>query len=143
MSDWAHAHHDHGLKDNSFVKEIASSEEFANPSCYFRYHRNSLVLVGQEHAYFASDFARKPKRRFGRVVRSNKNTITEMLLEHKKDVFGLLLDDVDAWREDKPSDDMDLMPVLPSPKTLPHAALLSANAEVPINGNRSPQRSTH
>lgn len=108
------------------------------------YHRNSLVLVAEEHAYFASDFARKPKRRFGRVVRSSKNTITEMLVEHKKDVFEVLMEDADAWKEERPSREDDIMDVMPSsvvsPKRLPQPAQPPASLEAsfvlppPANG---------
>ncbi|KAM3423062.1 Histone deacetylase [Cercospora zeina] len=118
------------------------------------YYRNSLVLVGSEHAYFESDFSRKPKRKFGRVIKSDSNTITDMLLQHKDAVFEILLEDADNWRSAKQAeigaDEMDYAKPSPlaSPKKLPSGALSPTNLaglpafSLPVgeNGSGSPRR---
>ncbi|CAK1361588.1 Histone deacetylase clr3 [Cercospora beticola] len=149
-------------EDNKLLKVISFVEDVPLMSCKSLvngdeelahwYHRNSLVFVGSEHAYFASDFARKPKRRFGQVVKSDSNTITEMLLQHKDAVFDILLEDAEEWRSaqhENGADEMDAVPSpLASPRKLPSVALSPTNtAAVPVfsrpvveNGNGSPRR---
>ncbi|KAF2216535.1 hypothetical protein CERZMDRAFT_34007 [Cercospora zeae-maydis SCOH1-5] len=113
------------------------------------YYRNSLVFVSREHGYFDIDFARKPKRKFGRIVKSDSKTITDMLLQHKDAVFEILLEDAEDWRsvkQENGADEMDFAGPSPmaSPNKLPSPANLAAipafSRPVGENGSGSPRR---
>lgn len=72
------------------------------------YYRTSSVWLGSEHNFWASDFAQKPKKKFGRVARAAGEHMGDMLLEQKESVFELLLDKTEDWRlEHHPTDDED------------------------------------
>lgn len=84
----------------SFVEDVPlqsckSSTSDMLPQWYFA---SSLVFVAPEHNFWFSDISRKPKKRFGRVSRSPKENITDMLIEHQDAVFELVLGKTEKWR---------------------------------------------
>lgn len=62
-----------------------------------RYYRTSLIFVAHGHAAFDPD-ARKPRRKHGGVVRSDADSLQDMLLLHRAEVFRRLLDETEDWR---------------------------------------------
>lgn len=50
--------------------------------------QNSLVYVSHTHGVWNNvEGRRKPSKRYGRLIRSPKTGLSEMLVYHKKDVF--------------------------------------------------------
>ena len=88
------------------------------------YYASSMVFVTPDHNFWSSDLARKPKKRFGRIKQSSKETITDMLVEHKDAVLSLLREKTASWRAQKSQvedDAMDttLSEAVVSPKRMP------------------------
>ena len=71
------------------------------------YFNSSLVFVTPEHNFWLSEVARKSRKRFGRVQQSPKETITDMLIEHKQAVFDFMLARTEGWREGRSKEDED------------------------------------
>jgi histone deacetylase 6 len=84
----------------SFVEDVPlqSCKSPHNESLAHWYHDSSLIFVTPEHNFWCSELSRKPKKRFGKVIQSPKQTITDMLIEHKDDVFELILRETTEWR---------------------------------------------
>lgn len=116
------------------------------------YWTNSLVFVAQDHNYFASDLARKPKKRFGRILQSQADSISDMLLEHREKVFESLLEETEEWRSNQTEAAPTSLPnasKLPpignfalSPPRVVNAALNVASGN-DGNGSRSPAVPDH
>ncbi|KUL85164.1 hypothetical protein ZTR_06261 [Talaromyces verruculosus] len=51
------------------------------------YKDNSLVFVSHTHGVWHNENRRKPSKRYGRLLRSPKTGLNEMLLQHKTEVF--------------------------------------------------------
>jgi len=65
------------------------------------YYRSSLVFAATEHAFWSSDYAKKIRKRFGRIFKSPEEHISDMLAAHKDAVAQLLLDETEEWRSGK------------------------------------------
>ena len=142
----------------SFVEDVSfvSCKSPTNDALPTWYYNHSLAFVSDEHHFWASDVARKPKRRFGRVQKSSQTTISDMLAEHQNQVFELLLEDTEEWRAQRPLDDeiktnhsspskmppvsnFALSPV-PRVSTTINPAGIAAFADATSSGNRSPTK---
>lgn len=130
----------------SFVEDVPllSCKSQTNdylPSWYFA---TSMVFISQDHAYFSNEIAKKPKKRFGAITRTDAGTISDMLLESKEAVFKCLLDETEEWRNKAPSeDDMDTSSSESSTQKLPpvgNFAMSSKKANGAVAGNRSPAK---
>ena len=64
------------------------------------YFDRSLVFVADDHPAFDPE-RKKPKRRHGKVRRSDKTRLQEMLYSHQEEVFALLELKTAAWREEQ------------------------------------------
>lgn len=97
----------------SFVEDVplVSCKSATNDLLASWYYNSSLIFVTPEHNFWFTDVARKPRKRFGKVHRSSQETITDMLVEHRKDVFDLLLQHTEHWRSQVPKDSENGMDV--------------------------------
>ncbi|KXT04602.1 hypothetical protein AC578_8689 [Pseudocercospora eumusae] len=116
-------------------KSLVGNNEL--PSWYWK---NSLVFVAGGHNYWESEYARKPKKRFGNVYRSASTSISEMLAEHRDEVLECIHDEASDWVPGPPSpvDEMDLS--APPPSKLPplgNFALHSSASPAPAPQNGS------
>ena len=106
----------------SFVDDVPlqSCKSATNDNLASWYHAISLAFGVLDHNYFYTDFAQKPRKRFGKVHRSPAENLTDMLIEHKDRVFELLLEDTEDWRSNRSHSDqgksMDVPERLTSPK---------------------------
>ena len=84
----------------SFVEDVPlqSCKSATNDALAPWYFANSLIFVTPEHNFWFSDLARKPKKRFGHVERSTEESISDMLIVHKQQVFETLLQETAGWR---------------------------------------------
>lgn len=111
----------------SFVQDVSliSCKSLTNDLLAGWYYGTSMVFVANDHSYWATEYARKPKKRFGRVNRSEQSSISDMLVEHRDEIFRTLLNETAQWRASKPEskDGMDVSDVeparSPSPKKMP------------------------
>lgn len=96
----------------SFVEDVplqscksATSDELAK-----WYYNTSLVFVAAQHNFWASDYARKIKKRFGHVFKSPEDHISDMLVAHKEPVTAALLADTAGWKASWPTvEDEDIV----------------------------------
>lgn len=131
----------------SFVEDVPllSCKSQTNDYLPNWYYSTSMVFIAQEHAYFSSEIAKKPKKRFGAITRTDAGTISDMLLEAKGNVFECLLEETEEWRERAPSDDddMDTASSGSPPRKLPpvgNFAMSPKKAGSGVAGNRSPTK---
>ncbi|KAI1931621.1 Histone deacetylase hda1 [Ophidiomyces ophidiicola] len=72
-----------------FVAEnaVRAVSSHTNPWLSKWYKENSRVYVSQHHSVFRmADSSKRPSKRYGRILRSARRTLNEMLLEHMGDV---------------------------------------------------------
>lgn len=83
----------------SFVEDVPllSAKSQTNDAFARWYHGASQVFVSGEHGFWATDFARKPKKRFGRVIQSSRSSLPEMLQAHSSTVFECLSERTEGW----------------------------------------------
>lgn len=93
----------------SFVEDVPlmSCKSATNDLLASWYYNSSRVFVTPEHNFWSTDVARKTRKRFGRVQKSSQETITDMLIEHKQEVFNLLAQKTEGWREGRTREDED------------------------------------
>ena len=91
----------------SFVEDVPlmSCKSVTNDLLASWYYNSSRVFVTPEHNFWSTEVAKKTRKRFGRVQKSPQETITDMLIEHKQDVFDLLAQKTEGWREGRTRDD--------------------------------------
>ncbi|KAF2716814.1 histone deacetylase [Polychaeton citri CBS 116435] len=91
----------------SFVEDVSlqACRSLAGTDLDEWYSRHSQVYVARDHNFWASEFARKPKRRFGRISRSNQHAISDMLYAHKQSVFDALSGATEDWRASHQAND--------------------------------------
>ncbi|KXL49010.1 hypothetical protein M433DRAFT_62748 [Acidomyces richmondensis BFW] len=102
----------------SFVEDVPlqSCKSSTNDGLASWYYNASLVFVSQEHAFWTSDFARKIRKRFGRIFKSSEDSISEMLHKHRDQICGVMDEETEEWRSSQhvkdETDDMisDRMP---------------------------------
>lgn len=89
----------------SFVEDVPLQvcRSATNENLAKWYYSASLVFVAGQHNFWASDYARKPKKRFGRMFKSGDENISDMLTDHKDTVTDALLSETAAWRMQKPA----------------------------------------
>ena len=61
--------------------------------------KHSLVLVASNHAVWDPERARKPRRKYGRLVKSPFNDLNNMLSQHKEQVTKILFEQIHDWLE--------------------------------------------
>ncbi|KAK4550775.1 hypothetical protein LTR36_000354 [Oleoguttula mirabilis] len=129
----------------SFVEDVPlqSCKSPTNDQLQSWYYGASLVFVANEHGFWHSEFARKSRKRFGRLEKSEENTISDMLVANRKAVTDLLLRETEKWRSQRPvGDDEEMAGVsaaLPEPvqRGLPPVGnfALSPRGKAISNGN--------
>ncbi|KAK5150393.1 Histone deacetylase hda1 [Recurvomyces mirabilis] len=84
----------------SFVEDVPfqSCRSATNEDLAKWYYGASLVFVGAKHDFWTSEYARKPKKRFGRMSKSEEATISDMLMAHIDEVTRTLANDTVGWR---------------------------------------------
>lgn len=84
----------------SFVEDVPlqSCKSATSDTLDSWYYASSLVFVANEHAFWSSEYARKIKKRFGRIYKSTAESISEMLSTHKQTVIDTLLEETEDWR---------------------------------------------
>lgn len=119
-----------GRAQQMLTKAISFVEDVALTSCKSLigndqlpgwYYEHSLVFVSGEHNYWESDYARKPKKRFGRLSKSSSTLISDMLLEHRDEVLERLREETSDWKPEKmgAGNDLDMSGLPKSPQKLP------------------------
>lgn len=63
------------------------------------YHRTSQIFLTHEHNFWAQDYAQKPKRKFGRLLKCEEEGVGDMLRVHSERVWEVLLEETREWRE--------------------------------------------
>lgn len=130
----------------SFVEDVPllSCKSQTNDFLPNWYHATSMVFIAQEHAYFSNEIAKKPKKRFGAIRRTDAGTITEMLLEAREQVLECLLEETEEWRNKAPSEDDEMdTSSSGSPTKLPpvsNFAMSPRKANGAAGGSRSPTK---
>jgi histone deacetylase 6 len=87
-----------------FVEDVAlqacrsSTNDMLSPW----YYRTSSIWLANAHNFWDSDFAQKPKKKFGRVMRTDGENLSDMLLEQRGEVLGKLVEETDVWRRENP-----------------------------------------
>lgn len=128
----------------SFVEDVPllSCKSQTNDLLPNWYYSSSMVFVTQDHNYYNSEIAKKPKKRFGAITRTDASSVSDMLLEAREMVFESLLEETEDWRNKVPSeDDMDTSSSGSPPRKLPpvgNFAMSPKKAGGSGAGNRSP-----
>lgn len=73
------------------------------------FSQNSLVFVSQTHGVWA----RKPSKRYGTLRQSPKTHLSEMLADHKEEVFQWLAERADQEDDEATEDEEDVDQDLP------------------------------
>jgi histone deacetylase 6 len=107
ITNWIKAHEDiamdrvdrtiHFIEDVSLQACRSPTNDMLSPW----YYRTSMIWLAKEHNFWASDFAQKPKKKFGRVMKTDGDHISDMLVEQKDKVMAALIDDTEDWRRGK------------------------------------------
>lgn len=135
----------------SFVEDVPlqSCKSATNDSLDAWYYSLSMVFVSPSHGFWTSDLARKPKKRFGKIRMSPKESITDMLIEYKQDVFDLLLRHTEDWRARRPVDEEDevmdtgVVEPVTSPRRMPPIGNFAPSATSrSVTGTNSPSLPT-
>jgi histone deacetylase 6 len=95
----------------SFVEDVPlqSCKSATNEDIARWYYEHSLVFVNEDHNFWSSEFARKIKKRFGRLYKSRERFISNMLSEHKDEVTEWLSRDTAGWQSaQQASEDEDM-----------------------------------
>jgi histone deacetylase 6 len=72
--------------------------------------QNSLVFVSESHGIW-KDQDRKPSKRYGKLFKSNKSSLSEMMTENQQQVFEWLADRADEAldeTEDEAEEDLTM-----------------------------------
>lgn len=111
ITNWIRAHEDiamdrvdrtiHFIEDVSLQACRSPTNDMLSPW----YYRTSLIWLANEHNFWSSDFAQKPKKKFGRVMRTDGDHISDMLVEQKDKVLAALIEDTEDWRRGKSATD--------------------------------------
>lgn len=64
------------------------------------YYQKSLIFVADEHSCWDPE-GKRPKRRHGRLQRSGKSRLQEMLHAHQEDIWEHLESKTEDWREEQ------------------------------------------
>lgn len=91
----------------SFVEDVPlqSCKSATNENLPAWYYTTSLVFIAEEHSFWSSEYARKIKKRFGRVFKSPEQSISDMLVAHKGTVTDMLLEAIADWQARRPAND--------------------------------------
>ena len=84
------------VSENSLVPAVKPADDYF-PDWY---HKHSDVYVAADHACWAPERARRLRKKYGNLHRSDYNDINEMLMENKDTVCEALREKTRAWRED-------------------------------------------
>ena len=131
----------------SFIEDVPlmSCKSSTNDMLAPWYFNSSLVFATPAHNFWSSEVARKQRKRFGKVQMSSQETITDMLIEHKQQVFDFLLAKTGGWKVRKSKDEDNRMmdasrpePASPPKSRLPPVGLWTATPNSPRASTRSP-----
>lgn len=111
ITNWIRSHEDaamdrvdrtiHFIEDVSLQACRSQTNDMLSPW----YYRTSMIWLAKEHNFWASDFAQKPKKKFGRVMRTEGDHISDMLMEQKEKVLSTLIEDTEDWRRSRSATD--------------------------------------
>ena len=111
ITNWIRAHEDSAMdrvdRTIHFIEDVAlqACRSATNDMLSPWYYRTSMIWLGKEHNFWSSDFAQKPKKKFGRVMKTEGDHISDMLMEQKDKVMAALIDDTEDWRHGKANTD--------------------------------------
>jgi len=63
------------------------------------YYRNSMVYVAQSHHIWEYTEKKKPKKRFGNLVKSENDDMQGMLAHHKDEIVEMMKEATGGWEE--------------------------------------------
>lgn len=104
ITNWIRAHEETAMdridRTIHFISDVAlqACRSPTNDLLSPWYYRTSQIFLGSEHNFWASDFAQKPKKKFGRVMRTDGEHMGDMMLEQKSRVLDVLLEETEEWR---------------------------------------------
>ncbi|KAI7299977.1 hypothetical protein KC315_g17384 [Hortaea werneckii] len=90
----------------SFVEDVPlqSCKSATSDTLDSWYYSSSMVFIANHHAFWLSDFARKIRKRFGRIFKSDEESISSMLLAHQDQITDMMLEETRDWQEEDPED---------------------------------------
>lgn len=107
ITNWIRAHEDTAMdrvdRTIHFIENapLQACRSQTNDMLSPWYYRTSLIWLSNEHSFWDSDFAQKPKKKFGRVTKTDGEHISDMLVEQKDKVMQTLIGDTEEWRTGK------------------------------------------
>ena len=113
ITNWIRAHEDAAIdridKTIHFIEDVPlqACRSPTNDMLSPWYYRTSLIWLANAHNFWASDFAAKRKKKFGRVDRTAGAHISDMLAEQRERVLEVLLEETEEWRAGKEDEDQE------------------------------------
>lgn len=154
ITNWIRAHEDTAMdrvdRTIHFIEDVPlqACRSQTNDMLSPWYYRTSMVWLANEHMFWSSDFVQKPKKKFGRAMKTEGDHISDMLMEQKGKVLEALIEDTEDWRrsrsatddEDEGADAMDIAEGDPhAARRLPPVGNF-ALSPAPHEPGRTPQR---
>jgi len=139
IANWIKAHEDSAIdyidRTFHFITDISlqACRSQTNDTLAPWYARTSMVYVADTHGFWASEYAQRPKKKFGRLLRSEHEEMSEMLVEHKDQVLDTMIADSREWLDNREvaDDEEDAMEVEEQLK----ADLAGSTQRMPPRGN--------
>ncbi|KAF2772243.1 Arginase/deacetylase [Teratosphaeria nubilosa] len=79
------------------VKSVTGNEQLQ-----MWYYSSSHVCVSNGHNFWSTGYgSTKPKKRFGQIKQSDKESVSEMLVSHRDEVTKILLNETEDWRNER------------------------------------------
>jgi histone deacetylase 6 len=69
-------------------------------------YQNSLVFVSPSHGVWGNS-DRKPSKRYGTLRKSNSSHLSEMLSDHKEEVFKFIMDRTEQTDDEETEDEKE------------------------------------
>ena len=63
--------------------------------------KHSRIFVSDEHLAWAPEKARKLRKKYGNLVRSQHTKLSDMLAAHQQEVFDIMQQQTKAWRDQR------------------------------------------
>lgn len=106
----------------SFVVDVPfqSCKSATNEDLAKWYWSSSMVFVSDQHNFWQSDYARKLKKRFGRVFESVEESLSDMLIAKVPEITAALLEDTEDWHDEKVLSEDEEMDGITTPDARKH-----------------------
>lgn len=111
ITNWIRAHEDVAMdridRTLHFIEDVPlqACRSQTNDMLSPWYYRTSTIWLASEHNFWSSDFAQKPKKKFGRVLKARGEHISDMLVNQREDVLETLREETEEWRASRDGTD--------------------------------------